>query len=81
MQFMDSIKRFFVVLFTELLLFLLGTCLIYMLYMKNCNIADIVGLMTLIIGGITGVGAGYLGIKTAENLYKKKEDKSNGSNT
>jgi len=68
----DSVKRFVVVLFTEIVLFLLGTFLLYMLYSKNCNIADIVGLMTMIIFGIGGIGGGYVGVKLWENLQETK---------
>jgi hypothetical protein len=73
-QVVDTVKRVIVTLVTEVLLFILGAGLLYMLYQKNCNIADIVGLMTIILTGIIATGCGYLGIKSLENI------KSNGTN-
>ena len=74
----ESVKRFTVVLVTESILLLIAICLMYILYTKNCNIADIVGLMTLIIFGIVTTGCGYIGVKAFEN-YKDIGGK-NGTN-
>jgi len=83
MQLMDSIKRFIVVLFTETILCLLGLSILYILYMKNCTIQDILNLilnplnpLTLIIFGIGAIGGGYVGVKTWENLKNGKEEET-----
>jgi len=77
----DVLKRFIVVLFTESLLFIMGMSLVYMLYTKNCNIADIIGIMTLLIFGIGSIGGGYVGLKTFENYQDvKTTGGKNGTN-
>jgi len=81
-EIVDSLKRFIVVLFTEFLLFIMGMTLIYMLYTKNCNIADIIGIMTLLIFGIGSIGGGYIGVKAFENYQDVKTNGGkNGNNT
>ena len=76
---LDTVKRFIVVIVTQLFLFTLGCFLLYMLYTKNCNIADIIALMTMIIFGIGAIGGGYIGVKTWEsfkNGTEKQEEKT-----
>ena len=81
-EMIDAVKRFIVVLYTELLFFVLGAGILYTLYMKCNTVSDITAFLnnpinpiTLCIIGIGALGGGYIGVKMWENL------KSNGGNT
>ena len=74
-EIIDSVKRFIVVIFTEIVFFAIELALLYIVYMKNCTIAEFMSLVsnplnpiTILILGIGGMGGGYIGIKLWENL-------------
>jgi hypothetical protein len=71
----DNIKRFVVVIITELLFAIIGMSLIYVLYAKCSTIGEIINFLnnptnpvTIVILGIGSIGGGYIGAKMWENL-------------
>lgn len=70
-EIIDSVKRFVVVIVTELLLFVLGLGLLYIEYTKNFSLQDILNPINpfmMIVIGIGTIGGGYIGVKTFENI-------------